>query len=203
MNNKQHNASRCLREPDRVFIDGLKKEMQDNPTTLVSPLVGLVALNSGDTYDNRHPNSYQYETIGGNNSRIALQELAAQFPDNKCFKTRLVAVYVRLTDEDALRLASKHNRATSFTHSMTTQDKVRDPCVCSLLTLLSMLLVVDLVHACDTVHIVIIILYCLIFLWKVSTCRQRYSIAVEKSEWRKQCSTMLCEKVFSLLFYTM
>ena len=65
-----------------------------------------------------------YETIGGNNSRIALQELAEEYPDNPLFKTRLVAIYVGLSDSLSLRLASKHNRASGFTHSMTTQDKV-------------------------------------------------------------------------------
>ena len=62
-----------LREPDPVFIDSLKKEMTENPTTLVSPIVGLVCLRPGQKFDSKHPNSYKYETIGGNNSRIALQ----------------------------------------------------------------------------------------------------------------------------------
>ena len=190
---KPPNASRCLREPDRVFIDSLKKEMQDNPTTLVSPIVGLVSLNSGDEYDNRHPNSYEYETIGGNNSRIALQELSAQFPNNQCFKTRLVAVYVGLSDDDALRLASKHNRATSFTHSMTTQDKVRS----LWLYFVSALFVINLRNIVVVFHCHECYVYSVHVssLWKVTTCRQKYSTAVEKSQWRKQCSTMLCESV--------
>lgn len=111
-----------LREPDPVFIDSLKKEMLENPTTLVSPIVGLVCLRSGEEFDGKHPNSYKYQTIGGNNSRVALQGLSKKYPDK--YQTRLVAVYVGLTDDLVLRLAATHNRATDFTHSMKTQDKV-------------------------------------------------------------------------------
>ena len=115
---------RCLREPDRVFVNSLKKEMMENPTSLVSPIIGLVRLGTNETYDSRHPQGYIYETIGGNNSRIALQELVKEHPDMDCFKTRLVAVYIGLSDDEALWVAAKHNRASSFTHSTTTQDKV-------------------------------------------------------------------------------
>jgi hypothetical protein len=64
-----------------------------------------------------------YEIIGGNNSRIALQELTKEHPDNNLFTSRMVAVYVGLSDQLVLRLASKHNRASGFTHEMTIQDK--------------------------------------------------------------------------------
>ena len=113
-----------LRDPDRIFIDSLKKEMIDNPTTLVSPIVGLVRLRSGEKFDGKHPNSYKYETIGGNNSRIALEELSKKYPENLNFQVCLVAVYVGLKEDLILRLAARHNRATDFTHSMKTQDKV-------------------------------------------------------------------------------
>ena len=123
-------GGRCLREPDQVFIESLKKEMVANPTSIVSPIVGVVQLRRDEIFDSRHPQGYIYETIGGNNSRIALQELVKEHPNMDCFKTRLVAVYVGLSDEEALRVASKHNRATSFTHSMTTQDKVHVIVLC-------------------------------------------------------------------------
>ena len=98
--------------------------MVENPTKLVSPIVGLVCLKPDEQYDHRHANSYMYETIGGNNSRIAVQELAEANRNDPNYKTRFVAVYTHLTNEDTLRLAAKHNRATLFTHEMTTQDKV-------------------------------------------------------------------------------
>lgn len=96
-----------------------------NPTKLVNPIVGLVCLKPNERYDQRHANSYTYETIGGNNSRIAVQELSQKYPTNANFKSRFVAVYANLKNEDALRLSAKHNRATHFTHEMITQDKVK------------------------------------------------------------------------------
>ena len=168
-------VSRCLRKPDRVFIESLKKEMIENPTSLVSPIVGLVRLGTSETFDSRHSQGYVYETIGGNNSRIALQELLKEHPDMGSLKTRLVAVYVGLSDEEALRVAAKHNRATSFTHSMTTQDKVL------------------------FVHCFVFFNEHDTFLIKqVAICRKRFNSSIEKSQWRKLCATMLCESVSSL-----
>ena len=91
--------------------------MLENPTSLVSPIVGLTSLDPGNEFDSRHSQSFVYETIGENNSRIAVQELSQEHPENVVFKSRLVAVYVGLTDDLALRLASKHNQATTFCHS--------------------------------------------------------------------------------------
>ena len=116
-----------LRDPDPTFIETLKKEMLDNPTNLVSPIIGLVRLRLGEKFDSKHPNSYKYESIGGNHSRIVLQELNKMFPNNVNYQSRLVAVYVDLQTDLVLRLAARHNRATDFTHSMKTQDKVCYP----------------------------------------------------------------------------
>ena len=117
-------ARRLLRPHDPAFGASLKKEMKENPTILVSPIVGVPILRRGQVYDKKHPCSYRYETIGGNHTRIALEELKKAEPENKFYKSRVVAVYVGLDDDQALRLAGRHNRATGFTHAMTTQDKV-------------------------------------------------------------------------------
>ena len=65
-----------------------------------------------------------YEAIGGNNSRIALQVLMKEHPGNNLFKNCMVAVYVGLSDQLVLRIASKHNWDSGFTHVMTIQDKI-------------------------------------------------------------------------------
>ena len=51
-----------------------------------------------------------------------MQELLEE--DHLGIRTRLVSVYCGLSDNQALRLASKHNLATSVHHDMTTTDKV-------------------------------------------------------------------------------
>ncbi len=93
-----------------------------NKISTVSPIIGIPCLN-GQEFDKKHPALYKYETIGGNHSRIALQELANDNPSENP-QTRLVAVYTGVNDDVALTIASKHNRATDLTHKMTTQDQV-------------------------------------------------------------------------------
>lgn len=90
---------------------------------LISPIVGVVIVGSEEQFESKHPSSYKYETIGGNNSRIALQELMED-NSHQFFKTRMAAVYIGLSDDLALRLVPKYNKAIDFTHSMTTQDMV-------------------------------------------------------------------------------
>jgi len=116
--------ARILRQPDPVFVESLKNEMRENPMSSVTPIIGVVYLREGEAFNENHASSYSYETIGGNHSRIALQELRTAYPENQHYKSRMVAVYVNLANHLALRLAAKHNRATGFIHSMTTQDKV-------------------------------------------------------------------------------
>lgn len=96
--------------------------MKRNPSRDVTPIVGLVQLSDGEEFDEARKDLYLYETLGGNNSRVAMQELLKV--DELHFRTRLVSVYSHLTDNQALRLASKHNLATSVHHEMTTSDKV-------------------------------------------------------------------------------
>lgn len=57
--------------------------MMDNPTSIVSPIVAVVCLKEGKTFDKKHPNSYQYETIGRNNSHMALLELVKENTQDK------------------------------------------------------------------------------------------------------------------------
>ena len=106
--------------------------MLKNPTMEVAPIIGVVYT---DSFDKNHPEAYQFETIGGNNSRTALIELLSEEPDlvsQPCFNSRTVSVYQNLTIEQAHFLAQKHNRATGFTHAMTTQDQVSIQCACRL-----------------------------------------------------------------------
>ena len=99
---KAPNETRCIRQPDRVSIDGLKKEILNNPIPLISPssarlvylkvITYLRYLYLRQNYDGRYANSYMYETIGGYDSRIVLQELAEQYPQNTSLKSRIISV---------------------------------------------------------------------------------------------------------------
>ena len=47
-NLKAPKQDNCLRVSDCFFIDSLKKEMADNLTSLVSPIVSLASLDSSE-----------------------------------------------------------------------------------------------------------------------------------------------------------
>lgn len=116
-----------MRVKSEKFIDALKEEMLENPTRDVQPLLCIVRLKESENFDEKLKEGYIYETIGGNNSREAIQQLLAEQPELKKMKMyshRLCSVYTQMSPELALRLASKHNRASAFTHDMTTWDKV-------------------------------------------------------------------------------
>lgn len=116
-----------IRETNKPFIDGLKQEMLDNPTSDVQPLLAIVQLKEGETFNPELKDGYIYETVGGNHSRQALQELLKERPDlarQKIYTQRLCSVYTQMSNSLALRLASKHNRASVYTHDMSTADKV-------------------------------------------------------------------------------
>lgn len=94
----------------------------------VQPLLCMVRLAADQSFDPKCKEAYLYDTIGGNNSRDALQQLLKDQPrlsTNKLYTHRLCSVYRKMETHLALRLASKHNRATSFTHDMTAWDKVQ------------------------------------------------------------------------------
>ena len=115
-----------VREPDHNFIACLKNEMMLNKTNEVAPIIGIVQLHD-EQFDPKHPEAFVYETIGGNHSRIALQQLIKENKEllgDREFCSRRVSVYSNLSDEHVQHLAHRHNRATEFTSKMTTQDKV-------------------------------------------------------------------------------
>lgn len=115
--------SRLLRPVDPVFVDTLKAHMKRNPSRDVTLIVGLVQLADGEEFQEDRKESYLYKTLGSNNSRVAMQQLLEE--EDFRFRTRLVSVYCHLSDNQSLRLASKHNLATSVHHDITTSDKVR------------------------------------------------------------------------------
>lgn len=108
------------------YVESLKEEMINNPTINVAPIIGVVHLKEGEPFDKKHPEAYIYETIGGNHSRIALQDLLESHKDlPDAYRFRIVSVYnSTITDEEAQHLSLRHNRATEFTNKMLTQDKV-------------------------------------------------------------------------------
>ena len=67
---------------------------------------------------------YKYEVLGGQHTSRAKAELHNENPSNPLFKTILAEVYVGLSDDESLRLASRHNANGHFIHRMTHRDYV-------------------------------------------------------------------------------
>lgn len=62
-----------VRAKSDKFINALKEEMLENPTRDVQPLLCIVRLKDDEEFDEKLKEGYMYETIGGNNSREAIQ----------------------------------------------------------------------------------------------------------------------------------
>ena len=93
--------------------------MKKNPTCGVAPIVAMV---DGQKFNEPHPEAFTQETLGGNHSRIPVKEL---MNENKqlaslaylIYRSCLVSVYSGLSDEQATRLALRHNMATEQAHN--------------------------------------------------------------------------------------
>ena len=94
-----------------------------------SPGVPPIAVLCKDTrnpaqFSKRLKDVYKYEVLGGQHTSQARAELHREQPDNPLYATILAEVYVGLTDDEALRLASRHNINGHFIHKMTHRDYV-------------------------------------------------------------------------------
>ncbi len=116
-----------VRKTSQDFVKSLKQEMLQNPTADVQPILCIVCIKEGDDFNEKYKEGYMYQTIGGNHSRVALQEILQEHPElgqKRNYTHRLCSVYSKMAPKLALCLASKHNRASTFCHDMTAWDKV-------------------------------------------------------------------------------
>ena len=116
-----------VRDRNPHVVASLKLEMLENAFSDVQPILCIAQLKSGESFDKNLKEAYLYHTIGGNHSRQALQELLKERPyleQNRQYTHRLCAVYTPMEATLVRYLASKHNRAASCFHEMTTWDWV-------------------------------------------------------------------------------
>ena len=77
-----------------------------------------------EDFNSKHKKVYRYEVLGGLHTFLAKSQLAQEIPDNDMYKVVNAEVYVGLTDDEALRLAQRHNQNSHFTHKVTHRDLV-------------------------------------------------------------------------------
>lgn len=116
-----------IRNIDAKYLKTLKERVITYPTAHVAPLLANVQLSSGQTFDPENLEAYQYEMIGGNHSREVFQMLIQDpiYRLQNSFHCRLAAVYVGLSDEEALSLGKQHNISAEIQLPSKFQDDAR------------------------------------------------------------------------------
>jgi len=116
---------RLIRQLDTTFVKALKKRIQEDPSGPGVPPVAVLCINtSKEDFVERLKDSYRYEILGGQHTVAAKSELFKEHQANMLFSTILADVYGGLSDKEALRLASRHNRNGHFVHKMSHKDYV-------------------------------------------------------------------------------
>ena len=122
-------VTRLLREPDATFMTHLKKRMLADPSGPGACPMAVLCTNmtNPSEFQLKYKDVYEYEVLGGLHSLLCKNQLSLEYPDNPYFRVAVADVYVGLSDEEALRLARRHNDNSHFIHKVTHRDLVSDP----------------------------------------------------------------------------
>ena len=117
---------RCIRPIDNTFLQVLAKKFESDPSAPGVPPVAVLctSVSTLEQFDIKRKDAYRYEVLGGQHTAMARQKVSAEYPGNTMLKHILAEVYVGLSDDEALRLASRHNINGHFVHKMTHRDYV-------------------------------------------------------------------------------
>ena len=114
--------SRMLREVDELFLSQLKASMEENLNGAYEPVfLKVKGMENKANFDKSKVTEYQYEVLGGTHNCLAANELAEKYPELKYFQGRYAWIFVGLSDEEALWVATKHNKTGSFRHEMSSR----------------------------------------------------------------------------------
>ena len=118
--------TRLLRTMDEQFLRSLVEKMEHNTSGPGVPPIAVLCNDVDETegFSERLKDVYKYEVLGGQHTSIAHAQLNKKYPENPLYRSILAEVYVGLSDDEALRLASQHNVNGHFVHKMTHHDLV-------------------------------------------------------------------------------
>ena len=107
-----------LREADQTFVNKLKEKMIKDPSAPgATPMVVLCKeVHTVKDFNVKYLNVYHYEVLGGLHSLLAKTQLNEEYPENPYYKVAIAEVYLGLSDEQALRLAQRHNQNSHFVY---------------------------------------------------------------------------------------
>ena len=121
--------TRILRNIDPTFVQALKENMKRDPLgTGVPAAVVFTNQVKKAAFQEALKDAYTYEVAGGLHGYTAKKELYEE-SQNPFFRTIEAVVYCDVTDEQALRLALRHNVNGHFVHKMTFRDLVSIFCI--------------------------------------------------------------------------
>ncbi|CAB3987115.1 Hypothetical predicted protein, partial [Paramuricea clavata] len=113
-----------LRDVDEVFLSQLQSNTEENANGVYEPLfLNVKDLNKNDEFDKNMLSGYRYEVLGGTHNFLATKALASKHPDCETFKGRCAPLFVGLSDQEALWVATKHNKTGSFRHDISFQEE--------------------------------------------------------------------------------
>ena len=118
--------SRLLRKVDSVFVESLKLRLKQDPSGPGVPPLAVACKDviKKDLFQQRHKDVHQYDVLGGLHGAKPRQALLAEHPEEAVYARVYCLVYCGLTDEESLRLASRHNINGHYNHKMTHRDYV-------------------------------------------------------------------------------
>ena len=118
--------SRLIRGADNVFVEKLKEKMVLDPSAPGATPMAVLCKDATviEQFNDKFLNVYKYEVLGGLHTLVAKKQLAEEHPENPFFQQAVADVYIGLSDEQALRLAQRHNINSHFVHKITHRDLV-------------------------------------------------------------------------------
>lgn len=118
--------TRLIRSLDEQFLRNLVEKMENDPSGPGVPPIAVSCTDVDETgaFAERLKDVYKYEVLGGQHTSAARTQLNKKYPENPLYRSILAEVYVGLSDDEALRLASRHNVNGHFVHKMTHRDYV-------------------------------------------------------------------------------
>ena len=111
-----------VRKPNQEHITHLKKELKSG--NMYTVLVGYTDDPTISLEKLATPGTGKIQVLGGNHTRLALQEILTEDPLFK-LQTVFVDIYVGLTEEESLRIGVYHNQIHDSARKITFEEEVR------------------------------------------------------------------------------
>eukprot|EP00058_Branchiostoma_floridae_P022238 XP_002607728.1 hypothetical protein BRAFLDRAFT_82825 [Branchiostoma floridae] len=115
---------RLVRAADPQHVSNLKQRFIASSGQMTTVLIGNIPEMTTEHYDRTRVDRYRYEVIGGNHTRIALQEILRDTPEKLDVASVHMHIYCGLPDDLAKRVGMAHNNVMNYSKPETTLDQL-------------------------------------------------------------------------------